>query len=151
MQIKIAFPTDDGETISRHFGSAHYFQVLTLEDGTQTTAELREKGGHDQHSHAHGHDHAQHNAKFALLHDCQVLIGAGMGQPAYDRLQSLGLTVYLTGEKTIAAALARYQAGALDHDMRRVHAHHDHDHEHDHNHGHGRQTITFVDKQPPQG
>lgn len=153
MRIKIAFPTDDGETISRHFGSARYFQVLTLEDGVQTAADLREKGGHGSHEHdpEHDHGHGQHNPKFALLHDCHVLIGAGMGQPAYDRLQSLGLTVYLTGEKTIAAALARYLAGALDSDLRRVHAHHDHDHEHDHNHDHGRQTVTFVDKQPPQG
>lgn len=144
MHIKIAFPTDDEETISRHFGSARYFQVLTLADGTQIAAERREKGGHDHHNHEHG----QHNSKFALLHDCQVLIGAGMGQPAYDKLQALGLTVYLTGEKTIAVALAKYHAGKLDNDLRRVHAHHDHSHGHEHDHG--RQEINFVDKQLPQ-
>jgi predicted Fe-Mo cluster-binding NifX family protein len=150
MHIKIAFPTDDGETISRHFGSARYFQVLTVDDGTQTAAELREKGGHDHHNHdphhEHGYGRTHPNAKFDLLHDCQVLIGAGMGQPAYERLQGLGLTVYLTGEKTIAAALARYQADALDNDIRRVHAHHDHDHGHEPNQDRGRQEINFVDK-----
>ncbi|MEZ4519318.1 MAG: NifB/NifX family molybdenum-iron cluster-binding protein [Chloroflexota bacterium] len=30
---KIAFPTDDGQTISRHFGRAARFLVLTVEDG----------------------------------------------------------------------------------------------------------------------
>jgi predicted Fe-Mo cluster-binding NifX family protein len=156
MSIKIAFPTDDGEKISRHFGAARYFQVITVAENGQTSAELRDKGGHGGHgqrheqghehghSHEHGHEHGHgHGPKFALLADCQVFIGAGMGQPAYDRLQNLGLTVYLTREKSIADALAKYQADAIDNDMRRVHAHHHHDHDHDDS---GRQDVTFFDQ-----
>lgn len=147
MSKKIAFPTDDGEKISRHFGSAQYFQVVTLSDNGEATTELREKGGHGHQDHdhhheqGHGHDHGHgHGPKFALLTDCQVLIGAGMGQPAYQKLQDLGVTVFLTAEKFINDALAKYQNGTLDNDMRRVHAHHHHDHDH---HTSGKQDVTF--------
>ena len=154
MGLKIAFPTDDGEQISRHFGAARFYQVIAVQEDGQTSAELRDKGGHggqgrrheQSQDHEHSHEHnRRHGPKFALLADCQVLIGAGMGQPAYQRLQNLGLTVYLTGEKRIADALAKYQAGDIDNDMRRVHAHHDHNHDHDHDHS-GSQDITFFDQ-----
>jgi len=133
---KIAFPTDDGETISRHFGRAPYFKVIALENGAVAATEMRgnpaDEGHAHTHDHAHSHDRGQgHGAKFALVADCQVLIGGGMGQPAYDRLQAMGLSVYLIGEKSITAALAQYQAGGLTSDLRRVHAHHHHD-----DHGH---------------
>lgn len=117
---KIAFPTDDGETISRHFGRAPYFKVIALENGAVAATEMRGNPADEG-----------HGAKFALVADCQVLIGGGMGQPAYDRLQAMGLSVYLIGEKSITAALAQYQAGGLTSDLRRVHAHHHHD-----DHGH---------------
>ena len=58
--------------------------------------ELREKPGHDQHHHDRNHDHGHNQGdggKFALLHDCAVVIGAGMDRPAYDRLQQMGLDV----------------------------------------------------------
>ncbi len=143
--MKIAFPTDDGVTISRHFGRAAFFQVATVTDGAVVAWEQRAKPAHGQHEHHespgliqvavlgngrledheqdHGHHH-HHGPIFALLDDCQVLIAAGMGQPAYEQLLARNLTVYLTSEKTIAAALAAYQAGTLVTDMRRVHAHH---------------------------
>lgn len=141
MTGKIAIPTDDGETISRHFGSARYFQVISP-DGGQVA--MREKGGHD-HDHGH-HEHGQgHGGKFELLHDCAVLIGAGMGQPAYDRLQRMGLEVILTGEKQIAAALEKYRAGTLRSDMRRVHAHHHHEHDHEDDGENGRQDVRFFE------
>ncbi len=129
MTKKIAFPTDDGETISRHFGKASFFFVVALNDGREPAVEKRSSQGH--------------GGKFALLTDCHVLIGAGMGQPAYDRVQKMGLEVLLTGEKQIEVALAKYQSGELTNDLRRVHAHHHHDHDDDHDHQ--SQPIRFVD------
>lgn len=146
MTTKIAFPTDDGETISRHFGQANYFQVITLVDGTATQKEQRQLPAHQHHEHNHNHEHGHghgHHNKFTLLQDCQVLIGAGMGQPAHNRLQEIGVDVWMTGEKTIAAALEKYISGTLSNDMRRVHAHHDHDHDDHHSHT----SIHFVDEQ----
>lgn len=142
--IKIAFPTEDGQTISRHFGRAPLFKIVTLQNGQEVESELRGNPStaetHDQ-EHEHGHEHGErqgHGAKFALVADCQVLIGAGMGQPAFDRLQNMGLDVYLTGEKQIAAALAKFQAGTLSSDLRRIHAHH-HRHE-------DQPNVTFFDE-----
>lgn len=145
MTTKIAFPTDDNKTISRHFGQAAQFLVLTVDDGRVVDRETRAKPAHS-HDHDHDHDHAApdavalgsigvsapeqgrehgrgHQAMFDLLADCQVLVAGGMGQPAYDRATAVGLEVLLPGEKEIERALAAYLAGDLTSDMRRVHEH----------------------------
>jgi predicted Fe-Mo cluster-binding NifX family protein len=41
--MKIAFITDDGKTISQHFGRASYYLVLIIEDEKETERQLREK------------------------------------------------------------------------------------------------------------
>lgn len=123
---KIAFPTDDGQTISQHFGMASYFVVASLPDGQEPAFEQRPKAHHSSHDHSHGeHDHQQGVGAqmFTPLSDCQVLIAGGMGQPAYDRAVQQGLQVFLTSERTIPAALAAYQAGQLQSDPRRIHQH----------------------------
>lgn len=78
---KIAVVTDDGQTISMHFGRATHYAVFTVEDGAITGMELRDKMGHRQfadqphdpaddhahddhdhhheHEHGHGHDHGR--------------------------------------------------------------------------------------------
>jgi predicted Fe-Mo cluster-binding NifX family protein len=122
---KIAFPTEDGQSISAHFGRAPYFMVVTLDGTAEVKSEQRSKtyhgsddhAQHDQHSHNHG-------GMLAPIADCQVLIAGGMGQPAYDSATAAGLTVILTGEKSIAMALAAYRTNTLISDMRRVHAAH---------------------------
>jgi len=140
MTTRIAFPTDDGRTISRHFGQALEFLVVAVEDGEVTGWETRAKPAH---SHEQGGasggqvsvgdiEVAQgegggngrgHQAMFDLLADCQVLIAGGMGRPAYDRAAAMGLEVFLPGEKEIEYALQAYLAGTLTSDMRRVHEH----------------------------
>jgi predicted Fe-Mo cluster-binding NifX family protein len=44
--VKIAAVTDDGETISQHFGRARYYKVYVVDDGTITGREMRDKAGH---------------------------------------------------------------------------------------------------------
>lgn len=44
--MKIAAITDDGKTISQHFGRAQYYPVATIENGQIVDRELREKPGH---------------------------------------------------------------------------------------------------------
>ncbi len=77
--MKIAVVTDDGQTISMHFGRAAYYQVFTVEDGAITGTELRDKLGHRQfvqmqpdedsgehdheHGHGHGHEHGHDDAR----------------------------------------------------------------------------------------
>jgi predicted Fe-Mo cluster-binding NifX family protein len=133
---RIAFPSDDGETISRHFGKAHTFTVAVVQSDGEAVFEQRERR-HLQPDHQHesplfqlaepasphGSGPALGFGIFAEINDCQVLIAGGMGQPAYDRATAQGLEVILTGEKTIQAALEAYRAGRLASDMRRVHKH----------------------------
>ncbi len=126
MATKVAIPTDDGKTISQHFGQAAYFQVLTLENGQVTNSEQREKAHHEHGSqHEHDHQNGTHpgQAMFEGILDCQVLIAGGMGQPAYQRAQNQGMQVFLTGEKSISNAVTAYQAGELNSDQRSIHMH----------------------------
>jgi len=122
---KIAFPTDDGETISKHLGQAKYFQVVTFENGQVQSTERREKASHSHQDHSHEQEAGVHpgQAMIEAIRDCQVLISGGMGQPMYNRAISSGLEVYLTGEDRISEAIEAYQKGTLSSDMRRVHTH----------------------------
>ena len=123
--MKVAFPTDDGKTISPHFGRAPYYLIAVFEEGSEAHFEQREKthhgaderGGHHE-EHNHNRDHSD---MFASLSDCQVLIAGGMGQPAHSHALSMGLQVILPAEKDIENALTLFQRGELKSDPRRIH------------------------------
>jgi len=55
--IKIASVTDDGITISQHFGRARYYEVITIENGIVISSERRSKTGH----HTFAGNESQHN------------------------------------------------------------------------------------------
>jgi predicted Fe-Mo cluster-binding NifX family protein len=127
MLKKIAFPTDDGKTISAHLGQTQYYQVITLEGSQTVKTEMIAKPQH-HHQDAHqagGEEHSSHAGQemFAPLAGCQVLIAGGMGEPAYQRAQAMGLEVYMTRQKAIPTALEAYLSGQLDNDARRIHTH----------------------------
>lgn len=118
--MRIAFPTEDGVTIQRHFGQASRYAVVTVEGGAARSQVLRSKE-----SHVHGHDHGSvhdHRTMFEPVADCQVLIAGHMGNPAYAAAQASGLEVILTDTPTIAGALDAWLAGALASQLRLVHA-----------------------------
>ena len=125
---KIAFPTNDGQTISRHLGEAQFYMVALLDDAGNVTFERREKPRHHHNqegrSGEHKGEHAQRGpALFAPILDCQLLISGGMGRPAYDHAAAQGLEVILPADKNIIDALEAYRMGTLVSDMRRVHKH----------------------------
>ncbi len=124
--MKIAFATDDGQTISAHFGQAkYYFITEATDENTNPTGQLVEKVGH--HTPYNG-PLSFHEAMFAPLRDCDVLVARGMGQGALAGAQSRGLEVILTDYKTIPEALAAWYRGELKHNPKRVHHHHHHHH-----------------------
>jgi predicted Fe-Mo cluster-binding NifX family protein len=126
MTTKIAFPTDDGETISRHFGQAAQFKVLTLSDGRLGPSELRDKASHRHDDHAATGGTHPGQQMVGVVSDCQVVISGGMGAPMLARLEAAGLKVYLTRERSISAAAEAYLGGTLQDDRRLVHQHHEH-------------------------
>ena len=124
MHIKIAIPTDDGVTISRHFGQAAYFKVVTLEDGRVVSSETRAKASHTHgdHTHTEGSVHPGQTMVDSIS-DCQVLISGGMGTPVYHRAKTAGLTVILTRFSPIDTAVQAYTAGTLEDDPQLIHMH----------------------------
>jgi len=125
--MKIAVITDDGKTISRHFGRAPYYLVLTIEDQKVTQRELREKLGHRQFATQHGvhedHNHASHGLDpsshdkhvnmASVISDCQALICGGMGMGAYQSMQMLNIKPIVTELEGIDEAVTAYLQGKL--------------------------------------
>jgi predicted Fe-Mo cluster-binding NifX family protein len=123
---RIAFPTDDGETISCHMGQAQFFLVAILDDSGNVHFEKRDKPHHNAETGIHQHQHNGHGVgrdMFTSIADCQVLISGGMGESAYRHAQRQGLEVFLPAEKNIQKALEVYRAGNLETDSRRIHTH----------------------------
>jgi len=120
----IGFVCDDPQTISAHFGRAPLVVAVTVEDGREIAREVRPRGeGGHHHDHDHDHHHRDHGPKFAEMADCQVMIVRGIGSPALDHAQAMGMTVCLVDQPSVDAALAAYLAGTLTSDSRRIHHH----------------------------
>jgi predicted Fe-Mo cluster-binding NifX family protein len=104
--VKIAIVTDDGQSISAHFGRSRAYLVLTVEDGVVVGRDLRSKSaphldapsGHEGAD--EGHDgpaaHARHDQMIAPTTDCACLIARGMGRGAYDRITAAGIRAIVT-------------------------------------------------------
>jgi len=130
---KIAIVTDEGTTVSSHFGRAQFYEVLTFKNGAVVQRERREKfsphsmsegEGQEQGHHDHGH---KHETMLAPIRDCQVVIARGMGDGAYVHLTSEGFTTFLTELHSIDEVANAVTSGNLQHDDRRVH-HREHTH-----------------------
>jgi predicted Fe-Mo cluster-binding NifX family protein len=119
--MKIAVITDDGQTISQHFGRARYYKVFTLEDGQVKASEMRDKMGHHDFA---GHDHEEihdprghgfgagaagrHASMIGAITGCEALIVRGMGRGAYLALQEAGIKPIVTDIETIEDAVQAY-------------------------------------------
>jgi predicted Fe-Mo cluster-binding NifX family protein len=137
--MKIALVTDDGKTISAHFGRAATYAVITVEDGRVMAREQRAKPAHGP-----GHHHQQasegtvqlhegsapsagvepenmHGAMVAPITDCQVLISRGMGAPAYESLRAAGLQPIITDVRDIDEAVSKYLDGKLEDHPEQLH------------------------------
>jgi predicted Fe-Mo cluster-binding NifX family protein len=132
--MKIAAITEDGTTISQHFGRAPYYLVVTVEDGKVASREKRDKAGHHtfaagQHpdtapGERHGYDagaQSRHATMAQTIADCQVLLAGGMGWGAYDSLKNAGIEVVVTDVESIDEAVKLYLEGKLPNLMERLH------------------------------
>jgi predicted Fe-Mo cluster-binding NifX family protein len=130
--MKIAVVTDDGKTISQHFGMARFYKVYEIEGGAVVGSEQRPKAGHHvegtlHHQHEagpHGHSHgnvATHNSMLSNVADCDVLIAQGMGWGAHDAIEKAGLKPYITDMASADDAVRAYIEGKLDDHTERLH------------------------------
>ena len=134
--MKIAVITEDGQTISQHFGRAPYYQVFTVENGTIMGKELRDKVGHRQfaqedHEHAsendprgHGfgaHSDSKHVRMIETIQDCEVIIVRGMGRGAYVAMEQAGIRPFVTELGNAEDAVKAYIGGNLANHTERLH------------------------------
>jgi len=127
---KIALITDDGKDISRHFGRATHYLVVTIENGIVTGREMRDKPGHqhfvgqsghqEDHQHGtgerHGFDPESQNRHFqmaSVILDCAVVICGGMGMGAYEGMKSAKIRPIVTDITDIDQAVQAYLGGTL--------------------------------------
>lgn len=122
--MKVAIVTNDGRTISQHFGRSRYYKIVTIENGVVTESALRERGtGHfapqqqarpDEQEHRdpqgrHGYGaeaRGRHSMMAAEIADCDVLIAGGMGSGAYESFKAAGLNVILTDYQDIEESVS---------------------------------------------
>jgi predicted Fe-Mo cluster-binding NifX family protein len=132
--MKIAVVTEDGATISQHFGRAPLYLVVTVEDGRIVSKETRTKTGHhtfagDEHAHTtvechHGYgsgSQLRHASMAETIADCQVLIAGGMGWGAYENLKSRNIQTVVTDTRNIEEAVKLYLEGKLSNLTERLH------------------------------
>jgi predicted Fe-Mo cluster-binding NifX family protein len=143
--MKIAVVSDDGQTISQHFGRAQHYVVLTIENGQITGRELREKFGHKHGSGDHpgtgeGHIGAaqaecdpsssqrfsplaedSHSRMAASISDCTVVVARGMGAPAYYSMQRAGIQPMVVNETSVDEAAQALITGSLVDHRERLH------------------------------
>lgn len=149
--MKIAAITEDGITISQHFGRAPYYMVLTIENGEIIDRELRDKLGHNQFAPGEGHgehhgagsgehqgeshgvetpdaghglnpgSHDKHVRMAESIADCEAVLCRGMGMGAYQSMQVLGIRPVVTDIATIDEAALAYSQGIITDHTERLH------------------------------
>jgi predicted Fe-Mo cluster-binding NifX family protein len=130
--MKIAVVTDDGTTVSQHFGLARYYAVLAVEGQQVVGQEMLDRGDtllpvaeHQPHQgltgeiDCHGAGTAAaatHLRMVQPIQDCQALLARGMSWSARECLISAGIRPILTDIASLDEAIQAYLDGSiLDH------------------------------------
>jgi predicted Fe-Mo cluster-binding NifX family protein len=131
--VKIALVTDDGHTVSAHFGRATAYAVVTVENGEIVARELRPKvAPHGTAAAVHddppGQPHgtgpgaqSRHDQMAATIADCEVVICRGMGYGAYQRMTSNGIRPIVTDMRDVDEAALACAAGTIVDHPERLH------------------------------
>ncbi len=130
--MKIAIVTNDGKTVSQHFGRSRYYKIYEMNGSEIKSVEMRQRGvghfapGGHNHSDEHheeesfGNRHGfgaeargKHAAMAMELADCDVLIAGGMGSGAYQHFRNSGLQVILTDYLNADEAAVAFAKGEI--------------------------------------
>jgi predicted Fe-Mo cluster-binding NifX family protein len=124
--MKIAAITDDGKSISQHFGRANYYLVVTVENGQVINREMRDKLSHSHFANEphdpeipdqpHGFSPAsqdRHARMAEAITDCEVLLCRGMGMGAYESMKLYGIRPIVTDIMDIDEAIKAYIDGQI--------------------------------------
>jgi len=131
--MKIAVISENGKTISQHFGRAPFYVVVTVDDGKVVGKEIRDKTGHqafaahdddtapgERHGYSPGAE-SRHTSMKEAIADCQVLIVGGMGWGAYESMKGSDIEAVVTDVRDVDEAVKLYLEGKLPNLMDRLH------------------------------
>ena len=116
--MKIAVPTNDGVTMSRHFGRSASFLVFDVQGNSIKSCETRANDGQCSHGPQQSHGEEcqsgahSHAGVVSVVANCELVICSGIGDGARQALEAGGIKVMLIGpdagpaERTVAAYLA---------------------------------------------
>ena len=133
-EMRIAVITDDGKTLSKHFGRAQYYLVASVENGQIVSREMRDKINHAQ-LNAEGHNHAetgerhgygptadlQHGRMAQSITDCEAVLCGGMGMGAYENMRSRNIRPVVTDIANIDEAVLAYANGQIVDHVEKLH------------------------------
>jgi predicted Fe-Mo cluster-binding NifX family protein len=135
--MKIAVISEDGRTISQHFGRAPYYIVFEISNGKILNREQRDKLGHahfagethtdhGQHDHAHPHGfdpaaQSRHAQMANAIADCDTLLAGGMGNGAYESLKAAHIKPIITDIVNIKEAIQAFINGTIVDHQERLH------------------------------
>jgi predicted Fe-Mo cluster-binding NifX family protein len=132
--MRLCIPTLDDRGLdglpSDHFGSAPFF---TFVDSETEAVETQRNGGA---SHVHG---ACRPLEFLAATPVDAIVCRGLGKRAFSRLQTAGVTVYVTLERDVRSTVAAFQEGRLR-ELTSEEACHGHSHGQGQGHGHSHGT-----------
>ncbi len=136
--MKIAVVTDDGTTVSPHFGRARYYMVLTVDEQRVLGRDMLDRGDtvlppDEEHQARQGlagdidcHGTGTAAAAWHLrmvqpIADCQVLLTRGMSWSARECLLSAGIRPILTDLQSLDEAVQAYLDGSILDHVERIH------------------------------
>ncbi len=133
--LKVGVVTDDGQTISPHFGMAQHYLVYDIQDGVVKGKETRPKAGHhhggmehegEHHGEGPGHNQgpeeaSTHASMLSNVSDCDALIARGMGWGIYEAMRQAGIKPFITEAVYADDAVQAYIKGSLDDHVERLH------------------------------
>lgn len=116
--MKIAVASEDGLSISRHFGRSRCFMIFEVADRQIVDRSVR---ANSFTAHARGecqeetHHHHGHGELVAALKDCEVVLCRGMGWRAAEELKQQGIQAFvLNVELSPEEAVHAYLAGKVE-------------------------------------
>jgi predicted Fe-Mo cluster-binding NifX family protein len=117
--VKIAVASEDGVSISHHFGRSRSFMVFEVEDKQVVGRTVRDNTftaharGECQEGVEHNHHHG-HGAIVEALKDCQAVLCYGMGWRAAEELKQNGIQAFLVpSEMSPEDAVSKHLTGDL--------------------------------------
>jgi len=127
--MKIAVVTDDGTTVSRHFGRARYYAVFSIEeqrvldrqmldrsDTLQPVDEHEARQGLAGQIDCHGTGTAAAAAHLRMvqpIEDCEALVTRGMSWSARECLLEAGVRPIVTDIESLDEAVDAYLDGSI--------------------------------------